>query len=425
MLLSVADDWRGSAVGCGGEEPVLTPHLDALAAGGARLMGARHAGSMIAAVCQPSRAMLHTGRAPFDLPADMLYGGVEPSGPATAPTLAERLREAGYHTHLVGKWHNGEAVARRGFDAGTSVFFGGMSDQFDLPVHDFGPAGETSATTMGVHSVEQFADAAERVVAAHRRGDFGDKPLFLCVNWTTPHDPRDTHRQFRDLYDPADVELPPNGYPRHPFDNGAMAGLRDEMLAPLPRDADEMRRHVADYRALVTHTDAGLGRVLAAFGDGGLRVHTSDHGLAVGQHGLMGKQNLYEHSTRVPLVLAGPGVSAGTVSDAPCYQHDLFPTLLKAVGLTDDGGAFADLAPLLAGNRGREFVGGYYGPGQRYVTDGRRKLIRYAAPAEARTQCFDLADDPYEVNELGRPGWLDDLSAALADWERWATGDPS
>ena len=194
MLLSVADDWRGSAVGCGGEEPVLTPHLDALAAGGARLMGARHAGSMIAAVCQPSRAMLHTGRAPFDLPADMLYGGVEPSGPATAPTLAERLREAGYHTHLVGKWHNGEAVARRGFDAGTSVFFGGMSDQFDLPVHDFGPAGETSATTMGVHSVEQFADAAERVVAAHRRGDFGDKPLFLCVNWTTPHDPTITLR---------------------------------------------------------------------------------------------------------------------------------------------------------------------------------------------------------------------------------------
>ncbi|MEM6314131.1 MAG: sulfatase-like hydrolase/transferase [Planctomycetota bacterium] len=417
ILLSVADDQRHTALGCVGVEPVRTPHLDALAARGCRLTQAYHAGSPIGAVCMPSRAMLHTGRGPFDLPSELLYDGVPTAGPRTAPTLAALLRAAGYHTHMVGKWHNMPTALRRDFDAGTAVFEGGMNDQFHFPVVDFDADGEKAYCLDGVHGTELFADAAERVIAAHRRGDFGDKPLFLCVAWTAPHDPRTTHRQFHEMYDPADVELPPNAWPRHPFDNGALS-LRDELLAPLPRDADEMRRHVADYHAMVTHLDAGVGRVIDAFGHG-LAVHTADHGLAVGQHGLLGKQNLYDHSIRVPLIMAGPGVPGGLVREGLCYQHDLMPTLCETAGVAlPDAVAFESLWPLVRGDGdGRAFVGSHYTDHQRCVTDGRRKLIAYA---DGRRQSFDLAADPWETNDLGDNA---DLTEMLGDWQR-TVADP-
>ncbi|MEM8874699.1 MAG: sulfatase-like hydrolase/transferase [Planctomycetota bacterium] len=415
ILISIADDQRHSAIGCAGVEAVRTPHLDALADRGCRITRAHHAGSPHGAVCIPSRAMLHTGRGPFDIPDEMLLGATS-AGPATAPTLASLLRAAGYHTHMVGKWHNGPAALRRDFDAGKCVFEGGMTDPWNVPAVDFDADGETAYCYQGVHATEQFTDAAERVINAHRRGDFGDKPLFLCVAWTAPHDPRQTHRQFHDLYDPADIELPPNAWPRHPFDNGEMS-VRDEMLAPLPRDPGEMCRHIADYYAMITHMDAGIGRVLDAFGDG-LAIHTADHGLAVGQHGLMGKQNLYDHSIRVPLIMAGQGVPVG-VRDGLCYQHDLFPTICETTGAElPDGIVFESLWPMVRGeSEGRAFVGCRYADHQRCVTDGQRKLITYV---NGRRQSFDLNADPWETHDLGGDA---ELVAMLGEWQR-AFADP-
>ena len=429
LLLSIADDQRGTALGCAGVEAVHTPAMDALAARGTRFDRAWHAGSMVPAVCMPSRAMLLSGRSPFELPADMMFGDLTApdAGPESAVTLPELLREAGYHTHLVGKWHNGDAALRRGFVAGTCVFNGGMCDPFDVPNVSFDGSGEEGTYAKGVHAVELFADAAERVIAAHRRGDFGDKPLFLMVAWTSPHDPRRTHRQFHDRYDPAEIALPPNAWPRHPFDLGDGA-CRDELLSPLPRDPGEMRRQIADYHAMVTHLDAGLARVLEAMGPEALTAHTADHGLAVGQHGLLGKQNLYEHSTRVPLIVAGPGVAPGRVDTTPCYQHELMPTFCEAAGVTPpDGVTFESLLPRLRGvsTDTPKWVGTRYRDLQRAVSNGRHKFIRHLAPAPdaPAEQAFDLDTDPWETEDLLAPGatpppWIADARDALATWQQ-------
>ena len=144
------------------------------------------------------------------------------------------------------------------------------------------------------------------------------------------------HRNIPHSYDARKLTLSKNFLPRHPFDNGELE-VRDELLSPIPRTADAMRRELADYYATITHLDHEVGRVLQALSDRGLAANTvviysSDQGLAVGgRHGLMGKQNLYEH-IKPPLIVAGPGVPHGR-SDALVYLFDLFPTICDFAGV--------------------------------------------------------------------------------------------
>src|SRR5262249_12278494 len=133
--------------------------------------------------------------------------------------------------------------------------------------------------------------------------------------------------------------------------------IRDEKLAPRPRTPGDVRRHLADYYACIEFLDAQVGRILEALRESGryertLIVFTSDHGLAIGSHGLFGKQNLYEHSMRSPLIVAGPGVPRGKRADAMCYLMDIFPTLGALAGVTPpDGNEGVSLAPVLEGRR--------------------------------------------------------------------------
>ena len=134
------------------------------------------------------------------------------------------------------------------------------------------------------------------------------------------------------MYDPEAVDLPPNYKPEHPFDNGELR-IRDEMLADFPRTPAEIRRrHNAEYYAMISHLDAQIGRVLDVLDAKGLADETivvlaGDNGLAIGRHGLMGKQNMYDHSVHVPLLMRGPGVPQGEIRDAQCYLLDIYPTL--------------------------------------------------------------------------------------------------
>src|SRR5699024_1231334 len=143
---------------------------------------------------------------------------------------------------------------------------------------------------------------------------------------TSPHDPRLAPQKFRDLYDAKELSLPGNYMPVHPFDNGEMH-VRDEGLAKLPREQQEIREQLADYYSMISHMDAEIGRILKAVREKGIEretiiVYTSDHGLACGQHGLIGKQNLYDHSIRIPFIIKGPDIEAGKVVDALACQMD-------------------------------------------------------------------------------------------------------
>jgi arylsulfatase A-like enzyme len=232
----------------------------------------------------------------------------------------------------------------------------------------------------------------------------------------------------RAQYRPERLRLPKSFRGEHPFDNGELK-IRDEMLAPFPRTPEVVREHLADYYAMITHMDAQIGRILEALERTGearetVIVFGADNGLAVGRHGLFGKQNLYDHSVRVPLVLAGPGVERGKRVDSLCYLHDVYPTLCQLAGL-----------PVPETVQSRNLLGGggyeslFFADRnlQRGVRQGRWKLLRYYAPASERIQLFDLAKDPDELADLSEDrryaGKISDLREEMGRWMQ-RTEDP-
>jgi hypothetical protein len=218
--------------------------------------------------------------------------------------------------------------------------------------------------------------------------------------------------------------------PAHPFDNGEMY-VRDENLAPFPRTPEIVQEHIAAYYAMITHLDAQIGRVLDALEKTGRAKDTlvffaGDNGLAVGQHGLLGKQNLYEHSVRVPLIISGPGIPENVRSDALCYLLDLYPTLCDILGLaipeTIEG---KSLLPVLKNRKAkvRDSVFMAYRSFQRAVrTSDNWKLIKYNVRGVDTTQVFNLNEDPWEINNLvedpASRTRLGDLTALLEDHMR-------
>ncbi|MEQ1853497.1 MAG: sulfatase/phosphatase domain-containing protein, partial [Chthoniobacteraceae bacterium] len=218
---------------------------------------------------------------------------------------------------------------------------------------------------------------------------------------------------------------------QHPFDHGNLDG-RDERLLPRPLVDSEVRTELAIYYALITDIDAQIGRILKAIEERGMGgdtviIFTTDQGLAMGSHGLLGKQNQYEHTARVPLILAGPGVPPGRRIDALCQLRDLFPTACELAGIAVPSTVqAASLAPLLRGEKasGRDDVFGYFTDTQRMICDRRWKLIVY--PKAKRVQLFDLPEDPDELRDRGGdPGTAEVRSAMasrLRDWLK-ANGD--
>lgn len=417
VLVLLTDDQRFDTIAALGNEKVHTPNLDRLVRRGTSFTRAAIMGGSCGAVCMPSRAMLHTGRTLYRI-ADK----GETIDPAHV-TLGEHLARNGYSTWACGKWHNGREAFARSFGGGAEIFFGGMADHWNVPVYDYDPSGKYDATLpcckdafhsnelehrhadhirCGVHSSTLLADAAVQAL----REQSGDRPFFLYVAFLAPHDPRTMPQRFRERYDPDRIELPPNYLPVHPFDNGSLAG-RDEELESWPRTEQAIRRHVAEYYGMISHLDHEIGRILDVLEAGGLGESTivvlaGDNGLACGQHGLMGKQSLYEHSVRVPLIFAGPGIPADARREQFCYLSDIYPTLCDLADL--------DIPDTVEGRSLRpDIQRDAPGPATRYhcfqrvqraVRDGRYKLIEYVVDGWRRTQLFDLREDPWEMRNL-------------------------
>jgi arylsulfatase A-like enzyme len=269
------------------------------------------------------------------------------------------------------------------------------------------------------------------------------RPFFLHVNFTGPHDPLHIPPGYEKKYPAATVPLPANFLPAHPFDHGN-ADQRDEKLLPLPRNPDEVKGEIAAYYAVISHLDEQVGRLLAALRATGqdrntIIIFTSDHGLALGSHGLMGKQNMYEHTLGVPLIVAGPGIPQNRRFAAQTYLRDLFPTVCEWVGApippTVEG---RSLVPVLK-DRVREIYPEVYAywhissgrtekmaaagftaelPIQRMVRTERWKLINYSHLD--RYQLYNLVNDPHELKELsaaaGHQKVKTELQRKLRDW---------
>jgi len=424
ILFLLSDDQRHDTLHALGNALIQTPALDALVRRGVAFTHPYIMGGNQGAVCVPSRAMLLTGRTLWRCERRL------PEGALLWP---EAFRQAGYTTFGTGKWHNGPAWFARCFDGGDAIFFGGMHSHLQFPVHSFDPSGKypkAAAGTSAKFSSELFSDAAIQFLRSHK----GPKPFFLYLAYTAPHDPRMAPRKYQDMYPPDKIPVPRNFLPQHPFDNGELK-IRDEQLAPWPRTPEVIQKHIADYYAMITHMDEQIGRVVAALDETGhandtLVIFAGDNGLALGQHGLMGKQSVYEHSIRVPLVLAGPGIPAGERRDAFAYLLDLFPTACEMAGVpTPKSVEGKSLVPILKGEAKavRDSVFAAYRDVQRSVSDGRFKLIAYTVRGARRAQLFDLANDPWEMHDLSadpaHAPKLAELQARLAEWQR-QTGDP-
>ncbi|MBM3472467.1 MAG: DUF4976 domain-containing protein [Armatimonadetes bacterium] len=422
VLFLFTDDQRFDTIHAPGNEAIQTPNMDQLVERGVSFTHCYIMGSTVPAVCICSRASLITGRHLYTAPQ-------QPRADDHLALWPQVFRDNGYTTFATGKWHNGPWSFAQSFAGGENIFFGGMSDHLEVPVHDFDPTGKYPAEDrqMGkCFSSELFSDSAIRFLRAYE----GDAPWFAYVSYTAPHDPRMAPKEFADLYPAEKVELPPNFLPEHPFDNGELR-IRDELLAPFPRTPEVIREHIAAYYAMVTHVDYYIGRVLAAVEardemDNTLIIFAGDNGLAVGQHGLLGKQNLYEHSVRVPLVMCGPGIAAGQRKDALVYLHDIMPTTCELAGIPiPETVESRSLTPLLRGEAGGyESVFGAYMDVQRMVRKGQWKLIRY--PQVNVAQLFDLQADPWEMRSVADDPQdrerVEELTEELRGWQE-TTGD--
>lgn len=422
ILFLFADDLSYEAVGYAKRYNVQTPNLDRLAARGISFTHTHNMGSFSPAVCVASRTMLVTGRSVWR--AEAIYKNVS-AVHNSQEMWPQLLKEAGYHTYMTGKWHV-PIDAKICFDQVGTVRAGMPNDKpkwYSRPVDGqpdpWNPADESAGGywTGGKHWSVVTADEACGYLASRKDQS---QPFFAYVAFNAPHDPRQAPQAFLDRYPVEQIALPESYAADYPFAKAIGCGpdLRDERLAPFPRTPHAIQVHRREYYALITHLDEQIGRILrsldeAGKGDNTWIFFTADHGLAVGSHGLLGKQNMYEHSLRVPCIVAGPGIQTSREIHERIYLQDIVPTSLELAGASiPKTHEFRSFLPLLRSEtyEARPGIYGAYLGLQRAYIQENFKLIHY--PKAKITKLFDLSRDPLELKDLASdPEYQDEIAA--------------
>jgi arylsulfatase A-like enzyme len=394
ILFLFADDQRADAMGCAGNTYIQTPNIDKLAETGVRFTNNYVMGGHHGAICAPSRAMLMSGKSLFHV-YDHLEG---------VHTMPMHFAENGYVTFGTGKWHNGAKTFEASFQNGKNVFIGGMANHFQVPCRDLEADGKLSQPVKKGFSTDLFADAAIGFLDNYAKGT-REKPFFCYVAFTAPHDPRSPREDYIGMYPDESIPVPGNFKKLHPFEFDNL-NIRDETLAPWLRTPEIIQASLADYYALISHLDKRVGDIIETLKKEGLYentiiVYAADNGLSIGSHGLLGKQDLYEHSMKVPLIISGPGIPKKEVRSALVYLYDIFPTLADLCGLpAPDGIDGTDFTPVLMGKEKavRSSLYTAYRNTARAVRTDEWKIIRY--PQRDYTQLFNLKMDPLEIDNL-------------------------
>jgi len=387
VLFLFADDMRADSIAALGNPIVKTPNLDSLVRGGFVLNNAYCLGGNIGAVCTPSRNMLLSGKTYF-----RWQGNLAPAGP---PNFPLSLQDAGYETYHQGKKGNSALNIQAKFEHNLYI-----NENLDRTCGEPG---------------RMISDDVVKFLKERK----DDRPFFMYLAFANPHDPRVAAPDYMGHYDREKVPLPKNFLPMHPFDNGEMT-VRDEALLPWPRTPADVRGQLHEYYAVITALDGYIGRILQTLRELGLYDNTiiifsADQGIAIGSHGLLGKQNLYDAGMKCPLIFTGPGVRRGH-SDALVYLLDIYPTVCDLVGAAKPAGIDGiSFKPVIEGKartaRGELLLA--YRDVQRAFRDERWKLIRY--PQVNVTQLFDLQNDPDEMVDLsGDPAQSQRVAQLLA-----------
>jgi|GEM_PF-34711 len=431
VLYLFADDMTYDAISALGNDEIITPNLDSLVQSGTAFTHAYNQGSYVAAVCRSSRDMLESGRFLWNAATDL--AAVEEAGGLAPQVFADN----GYDTYFSGKWHLSVSNAANVYDnVGTIRPALPTPDeaQYNRPLEGqpdpWDPADPSHGGFWagGTHWTEVLADEGiDFLQSAAADPD----PFYMQLSFNAPHDPRQAPQEYLDMYSLDDIAIPPGAYDdsgefiaEYPFGEvmGSGRTLRDERIAPFPRTELAVRTHRLEYYAAITYMDAQIGRVLDELANLGeddetIVVFTADHGLSVGSHGLMGKQNMFEHSVRAPLVFSGPGIPAAARNDTRVYYQDSMPTLMELTGATiPETMQFKSLVPLINGAGGEHWpaIYGSYILRQRMVIKDNVKLILY--PNEPVALLFDLDADPYErTNVIDDPAYAGVAEAHFAE----------
>ncbi len=439
FLFIITDDQSFETLGYLNHIDIDTPNLDRLARQGTSFSRCYNMGSWSGAVCIASRTMLNTGRFLWNANAVHKQLGKEHS---EGRLWSDMLRKQGYRTYMTGKWHV-SIDANKIFDVARNVR-PGMPKQTEAgynrpPLKGDDPwqpwdksrggfwEGGTHWSEVVAHDAIDFIGQAEE----------SNEPFFMYVAFNAPHDPRQAPREFVEMYPLSRIAIPENFLPEYPFKNeiGCSPSLRDEKLALFPRSKVGIQVHRQEYFACITHLDQQIGKILDRLESSVMAqdtwiILTSDHGLAVGRHGLVGKQNMYDHSMRVPFIIVGPDAKPNTTISDPIYLQDVVPTTLELAGLTPPAHIeFKSLLPKLTGEASSPHhlpIVGAYLDKQRMIFDGEYKLIAY--PEVPTLRLYHVAKDPFEINDLAdqpaSQAKLSELFTLLVQWQE-ANQDPT
>lgn len=445
IVLIMSDQHRADMMGCAGDATALTPSLDALAAQGVRFSRVSCQGPL----CMPSRASFMTERYVRD------HGVYTNSSeiPSDSPTYAWALREAGYHTSLLGKAHlyldekltvsHMDDMAGRlealGF---AEVFETGdkfvgkvptrytdylaardLLDAYKKHIADRSYQGENEDGQNATKCVpmwdstptpiplESYVDAwhgqqAVRWIEGYDR----QKPFFLLVGFPGPHDPWDAPAEAVRRYRDVDISMPSSTRRPAVEGTGRYGALLNAFLWVSDSESmtdDAIRGMRRSYAADISVIDQAVGDMVGALQRTGLLdntwiIYTSDHGEMAGNHGLMSKCVLYEPAVRVPLIVRPPGGCPPRAVDS-LVEHVDVPATVRAIAG----------APGVADSEGRSLLAGVNGPASppsrsRTVSENwgfaafeteRYKLVVDEDALEP-CQLFDVSEDPSEDHNL-------------------------
>lgn len=411
ILFVFADDQCYNTIRELGNDEIFTPTLDELARQGTVFTTAYNMGGWHGAICVASRTMFNTGR--FLWRANALETKLDTLA-ARGELWSKEMEKLGYDTYMTGKWHVNIPPPEIFQNVGSVR--GGMPGQvpemYNRPLNEndwewtpwdtaFGGfwEGDTHWSEVVANETVEFLDQSAQ----------SENPFFMYVAFNAPHDPRQSPREYVDMYPLENISVPENFLTEYPYKDeiGCSAGLRDEKLGPFPRTEYAVKVHRQEYYAIISHMDAQIGRILDHLEKTGQAGNTyiffsADHGLSVGQHGLMGKQSMYDHSLRPPMIIVGPDVPKGKRKDMIVYLQDIMATTIDyAGGDVPEWVEFSSLRSFIEGKKSASNypeVYGAYMDLQRMIRVDDYKLILY--PEAGVVKLFDLKNDPDEIKDL-------------------------
>jgi len=420
LFIAIDDlnDWVGPL---GGHPQVKTPNMDRLAARGTVFTNA-HCQTPL---CSPSRTSLMTGLRPS---TTGIYGLApwfrEVEELEDLVTLPQYLQQHGYRTYMTGKIYHGD--------------YGRNKQEWDV----LGPATEVGARPPGGKLVDTPSDhpLVDWGTFPHDDEDRGDwkvaswaadqlqselpEPFFLAAGFFLPHVPCYAPPKWFDLYPEETVKLPE--IRRDDREDTPLFSWFLHWRLPEPRlkfleEANQWTNLVRSYLASISFVDSQVGRVLDALEESGRAGDTivvlwSDHGWHLGEKLITGKNTLWDRSTRVPLIFAGPGVSRGASCSRPAELLDIYPTLVEMAGLPRKRGLEGhSLAPQLKDAEApRQWPAiTTHNHDNHGIRTGRWRYIRYANGAE---ELYDMQEDPQEWNNLAGEDRYEGILRELRVW---------